>query len=561
MKANLIVKIYFLVLFLELLGELLFDFYQIPYLIFFFKPLLMPILIYWYKKSDAEALNTMVFALAFSFLGDLFLMFTSFSEHFFLAGLASFLITHILYLYLFVLKTTEKKRAIFWKRPHLTLPFILYGASLLAFLAKEGTADFAAMKTPVIVYSTVIILMVLAAIARFDKVNQKSFAWVLIGAFLFMFSDSFIALKNFSSFFDGYTYLARISIMSLYAIGQYLIVKGFLEQQNNKTQMAQTNTYIDETNLKFKGKKFSSTEEYFKYMIKELGFPDIFHFFESKKIETNDGLKLNIDIQFYAKDAPTIVFVPGTSVYGLCFAGLLHRIGKEGYNIVALDPRGHGRSEGKRGDYTIEELMLDVRTVVKYAKETFNDKVTVFGNSQGGIVSFYLAAEGIEADSIICQNFADLDWEDTYKLARFPFLAKMGKPFINGIGKMVPNLTVSTLTYLDLKKIKIKYFDNLHNFIVEDPFTVSKISMRAARSLVMAKMAKPVEEITIPVFVFQGDADRVFPLQYTKDLFARIKSKKKMKVYPDCDHGIMVENEDLVLPDILDWLKEIYPKQ
>lgn len=322
--------------------------------------------------------------------------------------------------------------------------------------------------------------------------------------------------------------------------------------------MSITKGYIDENNIEYKGKKFNSAQEYFKFMIDELGFPNILHFFESKKIETSGGLKINIDVHSHSKNAPTIVFVPGTSVYGLCFAELLYLIGKEGYNIVSLDPRGHGRSEGKRGDYTIEELMLDVRTAVDYAKKEFNNKVTVFGNSQGGIVSFYLAAEDIEVDSIICQNFADLAWEDTYKLARFPRIAKMSKPFISGFGKMMPAFTVSTLTYLDLKKIKIKYFGSLHNFIKDDPFTISRISMRAARSLIKAKMKKPVEEIKIPIFVFQGDEDRIFPVEYTKNLFNRIKGKKKIKVYKGCDHAIMVENENLILPDILDWLNDIY---
>ena len=72
-----------------------------------------------------------------------------------------------------------------------------------------------------------------SAIGRFDKVNQKSFAWVLVGALLFMFSDTLIALNNFTTFFEGNKYLAKIFIMSFYAGGQYLIVKGFFEQKNN----------------------------------------------------------------------------------------------------------------------------------------------------------------------------------------------------------------------------------------------------------------------------------------------------------------------------------------
>jgi uncharacterized membrane protein YhhN len=236
MKANLIIKIYFLVLILEIIGEIVFDFYKIPYLVYIFKPLLMPLLIYWYKRLDSEALRLMIYALVFSFLGDVFLMFLMqfpTKDSFFLAGLGSFLLTHVLYLYIFVKHTTIQKKAIFWRRPHLALPFILYGASLLAFLAKEGNPSFIEMKIPVIVYASVIMLMVLAAIARFDKVNQKSFAWVLIGAFLFMFSDTLIALNNFTSLFEGNKYFAKIFIMSLYAGGQFLIVKGFVEQKNN----------------------------------------------------------------------------------------------------------------------------------------------------------------------------------------------------------------------------------------------------------------------------------------------------------------------------------------
>lgn len=292
-------------------------------------------------------------------------------------------------------------------------------------------------------------------------------------------------------------------------------------------------------------------------MIDEMGFPNIIHFFESTMVQSG-SLKLNVDVHEFSKDAPTVVFVPGTSVYGLCYAEVLHAIGKKGYNIVAMDPRGHGRSEGNRGDYTIEELMSDVENVVDYAKQRFNNKVTLMGSSQGGIVSFYLAAKGIKVDSIICQNFADLAWKETFNIARFPTLARMSTPLIKLSGILFPSVTVSTLTYLDLKRIKIKYFGTLHNFIVNDPFTISKISLRAARSLVNAEMPNTVESISTPIFVFQGGDDIVFPVKYTQQIFDRLTCKKQMKVYPGCDHAIMVEDVELITPDLLNWLDGIY---
>jgi len=313
------------------------------------------------------------------------------------------------------------------------------------------------------------------------------------------------------------------------------------------------------TNIRFKDKYFETPKDYFQFLIDELGFPDIVHLFESKLIPSGD-LKINIDIFTFDKSAPTVVFVPGTSVYGLCYAEILYEIGKKGYNVIAMDPRGHGRSEGSRGDYTIEELMLDVENVVKFAKKTFNEKVSLIGSSQGGIVCFYLAAKGIKVDSMICQNFADLQWEETHTIARHPKLAKMATPFIKFAGSVLPKIKVSTLSYLDLKSIKIKYFGNLHNFIVEDPYTVSKISLRAAKSLVNAKMAIPVEKITMPIFVFQGDKDIVFPLAYTQKLYDKLTCTKQIKVYKDCDHALMVENVDLIKDDLIDWLNNVYSK-
>ena len=233
-KKDRIVKIFFFVLFVELIGEVLLDFLNFPYLVYSFKPLLMPILIYWYKKSKSDYLNILVYALSFSFLGDVFLMFLPVSEHFFLAGLASFLITHLLYLIVFVKYINNKEKSIFWKKPHLSLPFILYGFSLVAYLTQMENPKFIEMKIPVIVYASVIMLMVLSAIGRYNKVNQKSFSLVLIGALLFMFSDTLIALNNFSNIFDSNKYVARILIMILYSFGQFLIVKGIIEQKIKK---------------------------------------------------------------------------------------------------------------------------------------------------------------------------------------------------------------------------------------------------------------------------------------------------------------------------------------
>lgn len=228
MKAKFILNILFVVFGFELIGELLWTFYDFPFLVYALKPLLMPLMMFWYLRVSSNPLKILLYALFFSFLGDVFIMFLSLSEHFFLAGLASFLVTHVLYIVIFVRNIDKEKNSILRRRPHLILPFVLFGLSLVSYLYRNADPKFIEMQIPVIVYASVIMVMVITAIARFDRVAQKSFSWVMVGALLFMFSDTFIALNNFSAFFDEIKYVARISIMVLYFLGQYLIVKGLL---------------------------------------------------------------------------------------------------------------------------------------------------------------------------------------------------------------------------------------------------------------------------------------------------------------------------------------------
>lgn len=192
------------------------------------KFLLMPVLIAFYIASVSKMKLMqwiMVIALVFSFSGDVNLELTGFSPNFFLLGLASFLITHILYSFIFF-QHKRNETGLLPKKPFLALPWLLYGFSLVSSVA-GGLGD---MKIPVMVYASVITIMVLLALNRQTKVNKSSFVQTFLGAVMFMMSDSVIALSRFSPLFEGKKIIASLIIMSLYIVGQFLIVNGILEQ-------------------------------------------------------------------------------------------------------------------------------------------------------------------------------------------------------------------------------------------------------------------------------------------------------------------------------------------
>ncbi|MDX2002726.1 MAG: alpha/beta fold hydrolase [Chitinophagales bacterium] len=302
---------------------------------------------------------------------------------------------------------------------------------------------------------------------------------------------------------------------------------------------------------------FSSLEEYFDHVSEAVGFPKLYQHFQSDTFES-DGLRLHADIYEHSPNAPTIVFMPGTAIYSLCYAEFLYALGQHGFNIVGFDPRGHGQSEGTRGDYTISELMTDASNAITYAINRFNDNVSLIGSSQGGIVSFYLAAQDKRLKSVVCQNFADLTWEESMKLTRFPRLARYAKPLLMKFGKIMPDTPVPVSMYLDLEKIKVKYFGNAKNFMMGDPLALQSITFRALHSLATTEIPKPIEEIDTPVMVFQGTADSIFPVDYTRSIFDRLKVKKRFRLFEGLDHAIMVENPDIIVRPIAEWLEEVH---
>lgn len=197
------------------------------------KALLMPVLIgYYYQVTSpgmTAAQKLILVGLVFSWSGDVNLMMPRleslrpYEELFFLAGLVSFLITHVLYIFSFKKDFSNKpEKSILKTKPWLMLPVLAAYAGLLAILVPRIMANEPDMLGPVIVYASVITLMVLFAINRYGKVSAASFGAVLAGALLFMFSDSNIAINKFHTPFA----LAPLVIMSTYILSQYLFAWG-----------------------------------------------------------------------------------------------------------------------------------------------------------------------------------------------------------------------------------------------------------------------------------------------------------------------------------------------
>lgn len=227
---------YALSLLIDIYGEL----NQNYFLVWIFKPLLMPILLWIFllNTNDVKHLSLkrtfIIVSLVCSWFGDLFLLYPE--SNLFLFGLVSFLFGHFCYIGAFCVRFVHegverfRRRLTFSSIFVTSIPFVFYIVFVLSMFSPHINVETDGKNRlwiPVILYTLVIVTMSFVSFLRDRQVD--GFYLVFIGAILFVMSDSFLALNKFV--FPLPT--PSLYIMLTYGLGQYLITIGILRGTNN----------------------------------------------------------------------------------------------------------------------------------------------------------------------------------------------------------------------------------------------------------------------------------------------------------------------------------------
>jgi uncharacterized membrane protein YhhN len=193
----------------------------------FIKPFLLPFLllgVFFYGNFASK--KFLLTALAFSWIGDIILLFADRDEMYFISGLIAFLISHVVYIITFSkqLKIRNRKnKAVFWIGVTVIIVYLLTMLTIL--LPSLGD-----LKIPVFVYALVISTMLLFAFKGFLIWEEPANWYILLGAIIFVSSDSILAFDKF----HAPIVLNSFLIMITYLIAQYLIVVGILKLNQKK---------------------------------------------------------------------------------------------------------------------------------------------------------------------------------------------------------------------------------------------------------------------------------------------------------------------------------------
>jgi uncharacterized membrane protein YhhN len=185
----------------------------------FSKPLLMPVLALYFLTQTRRAFTPLrtwiILALGFSWLGDIWLMFEERNSTFFLLGLSAFFVAQVFYIVFF---HNIRMREFIRGNALLLLLVIVYYFILISIISPH----LGNLKLPVRIYGVVLSFMVMLAMHTMFSKNKKAGRWMMIGAILFVASDSLLAFNKFYSSFE----YAGVWIMLTYGLAQLFITGG-----------------------------------------------------------------------------------------------------------------------------------------------------------------------------------------------------------------------------------------------------------------------------------------------------------------------------------------------
>jgi alpha-beta hydrolase superfamily lysophospholipase len=275
--------------------------------------------------------------------------------------------------------------------------------------------------------------------------------------------------------------------------------------------------------------------------------------YKSKVYASFDGMKLS-GYLWEPKESPRalINLVHGFGEYSERYNSWAMRFVEKGFAVHAIDNRGHGKSDGKRGHVNKhEEFLNDIDVLIKESKKLYPELPQfIYGHSMGGnIVSNYiLKRENNFKGAILSSPWLKLSFTPSTLTI---FFARI-------LQKVYPKFTQKST--LDVKGIS--HDSKVIDAYIKDPLIHEKISAKMFFEIYNAGLwaIANLEKLTIPVLIQHGTGDNITSYKASKEFFENAKEKGKDIEYKEWEglyHELHNEKEkEQIFEFVHSWIEK-----
>jgi pimeloyl-ACP methyl ester carboxylesterase len=240
-------------------------------------------------------------------------------------------------------------------------------------------------------------------------------------------------------------------------------------------------------------------------------------------------------------EGPPVVLIHGLGGTLHYWYGVMENLSLH-HHVVALDLRGHGRSDGTKGQFTIDTWAQDVEALISALELP---PLTLVGHSMGTLVAQQLAVSRPEAvDNLVLSG--GISWFEPPQRKAYEQRAEAVEA--DGMDALADDWVAGALAPRTHAKLPQLTGMLREGFLRNDPVSYAK-SCRA-----IAKMPKiPRERIGQPTLLLVGDHDRSTPIAMTEELHSEIPVSR-VRVIPAAAHWMALEQPDAIAAAILEFL-------
>ena len=274
-------------------------------------------------------------------------------------------------------------------------------------------------------------------------------------------------------------------------------------------------------------------------------------------VTTKDGVNIYYK-DWGPKEAQPIVFHHGWPLSADDWDNQMLFFLAEGYRVIAIDRRGHGRSDQVSEGHDMDHYAADASAVVESLD--LHNAVHVGHSTGGGQVARYVAKygqpQGRVAKAVLVSAVPPL----MVKTENNPG----GTPIEVFDGFRSALAANSAQFYLDVASGPFYGFNRdgaevsqgtIQNWWRQGMIGSAKAHYEGIKAFSETDQTEDLKAITVPVLVMQGDDDQVVPYKNAALLQDKLLANSVLKIYPFFSHGMHTTHADTINADILAFIR------
>ncbi|WP_049059717.1 alpha/beta fold hydrolase [Klebsiella aerogenes] len=274
-------------------------------------------------------------------------------------------------------------------------------------------------------------------------------------------------------------------------------------------------------------------------------------------VTTKDGVNIYFK-DWGPKEAQPIVFHHGWPLSADDWDNQMLFFLAQGFRVIAIDRRGHGRSDQVSEGHDMDHYAADASAVVESLD--LHNAVHVGHSTGGGQVARYVAKygqpQGRGAKAVLISSVPPLMVKTDNNPGGTPIEVFDGFRKALAANRSQFYLDVASGPFYGFNRDGAEVSQGtIQNWWRQGMTGSAKAHYEGIKAFSETDQTEDLKAITVPVLVMQGDDDQVVPYKNAAILQDKLLANSELKIYPGLPHGMHTSHADVINADLLAFIR------